>query len=264
MAVLSSMSSHSRPTLGICTKWSITEIDEKPTSSAAPGDGAEPVGGLGRAAGPREPTDLQAEAHGHGVLLLAAGGGRRVVERGGHDLDRLVRAARWTASNPSPRRSPSTAAAIARSWLVTSADGHRLGPRPVAGPALPLGRVDEHGVARHAGRVGQGPAAGPGRRASRAVESTTVSRPPAEPLGDDQLEHLEGVGAGPQVVAVAPDDGPQVVPGHDRPTGRTTCRPTSTCRIRPRRPARRGTGRATHDRSRTDGPGGGRRGPGRR
>ena len=35
VAVLSSMSSHSRPTDGICTKWSITEIDENPTSSAA-------------------------------------------------------------------------------------------------------------------------------------------------------------------------------------------------------------------------------------
>ena len=32
--MLSSMSSHSRPTLGICTKWSITEIELKPTSSA--------------------------------------------------------------------------------------------------------------------------------------------------------------------------------------------------------------------------------------
>ena len=29
------MSSHSRPTLGICTKWSITDSDENPTSSAA-------------------------------------------------------------------------------------------------------------------------------------------------------------------------------------------------------------------------------------
>ena len=35
VAVLSSMSSHSRPTLGICTKWSITESDENPASSAA-------------------------------------------------------------------------------------------------------------------------------------------------------------------------------------------------------------------------------------
>ena len=34
VAVLSGMSSHSRPTVGIWMKWSITEIDENPTSSA--------------------------------------------------------------------------------------------------------------------------------------------------------------------------------------------------------------------------------------
>ena len=35
VVVLSGMSSHSRPTVGICTTWSITEIEEKPASSAA-------------------------------------------------------------------------------------------------------------------------------------------------------------------------------------------------------------------------------------
>ena len=42
VAVLSGMSSHSRPTVGICTTWSITEIDEKPASSAARAIVAEP------------------------------------------------------------------------------------------------------------------------------------------------------------------------------------------------------------------------------
>ena len=131
VAVLSSMSSHSRPTLGICTTWSITESDENPASSARPGDGAEAGRRLRRGAGPREPADLQSEAHRHGLLLLAPSGGRCVVERPGHDLDRAVGDA---VDGVEPRRrASSTVAASERSWLVTTADGTASG-RPGCGP----------------------------------------------------------------------------------------------------------------------------------
>ena len=53
VAVLSGMSSHSRPTVGIWTTWSITEIDEKPTSSAVRAMAPRRAARLGGAAGPR-------------------------------------------------------------------------------------------------------------------------------------------------------------------------------------------------------------------
>ena len=92
---------------------------------------------------------------------------------------------------------------------------HGLGPRAVAGPGLPLGRVDDDGVAGDAGGVGEGAVAGAhGRIERRGVDHGEQAA--AQPLGDDQLEDLGGVLGRPQVVAVAPDDGPQVVRRDDR------------------------------------------------
>ena len=180
----------------------------------SPGDGAEPTGGLRRAARPREPPDLQTEAQGHGFLLLAAGGERRVVESGGDDDDRLVLLGTvdgLEAFAVDRRDGSGHRLELARH----QGRGHRLGPPTVAGAALPLGCVDEHGVAWHVSLLRQCPHPGP----EGGLEGGRVDhreQTPGEPLGDDQLQHFERVGAGPQVVAVAPHDGPQVVPGHDR------------------------------------------------
>ena len=85
------MSSQWRPTGGICRKWSITHRLANPASSAATAISASRSRGLGRAAGPAEPGDLQAELQRHRALLLAGGGRGRGHEVGGHDRDRVGR-----------------------------------------------------------------------------------------------------------------------------------------------------------------------------
>ena len=67
------MSSHSGPTVGICTTWSITEMASKPASSAALADAPQVVGELRATAGPGEPAEVEGEAEGHGVLPLGLG-----------------------------------------------------------------------------------------------------------------------------------------------------------------------------------------------
>ena len=243
MAVLSSMSSHSRPTLGICTKWSITDSDENPASSAARAMVAEPRRRLRRAAGPREPADLQAEAHRHGSFLLAPGGGRCVVERSGHDLDGSVGDA-VDGVEALVGRAASTVAASARSWLVTTADGTASGRARLRARVSPLRRVDHDGVARHAGGRGQRPVPGPDawRRGRSSRRPSAARGRGAWPTISSRTSRASRVAR--RSWRCAADDGPQVVGRHHGGRVEPRWPPTSTCPIRPCRRARRGTDRA--------------------
>ena len=82
------MSSHSRPTCGICRKWSITHRLVKPASSAARAISASVAAVVAGWPGQVEARDLQAELERHRILLLAGGGVRRVEERGRDERDR--------------------------------------------------------------------------------------------------------------------------------------------------------------------------------
>ena len=181
-----------------------------------PGDGAEAAGELGRSAGPLEAADLQAEAERHRVLLLAPGVRRCVVQRAGHHHDVAVRRPVHAVEALVAGGVELVERGDQRAQLAGH-DGRRdgLGPGPVAGAHLPLGRVDDDDVARHAGGVGEAAEAG----ADVPVEGGGVDdreQPAPQALGDDQLEHLGGVLRRPQVVAVTSDDGAQVVRRHDR------------------------------------------------
>ena len=242
VVVLSGMSSHSRPTDGICTTWSITEIDEKPTSSAARAMAPRRGASSARAAGPVEAADLQAEAQRH--RDPPPGAGRRPARRraSGARPRRRRRTTRWTPSKPSSSRA-STAAANERSWLVTTLDGTASGRprlrarasrsgvsttttwhgtpaaaarRAVAGAHAGLegGRVDD-------GRAARG--AGAWRRSARGPPWR-----PSSPAGRG------GAGRRPRAGR----------PSTRSPPAGTSGAPTSTCRRRRRRRARRGSGRA--------------------
>ena len=131
----------------------------------------------------------------------------------------------------------------ARSWLVTTADG------TASGRARLRARVCRSGVSTTTAWHGTPAAAASARyrartAASRAVESMTVSSPRARRLAMISSRTSRASRGRPQVVAVAADDGPQVVGRHHRRRVERTRRPTSTCPIRPCRRARRGTDRA--------------------
>ena len=178
MAVLSSMSSHSLPTLGICTTWSITDSDENPASSAAramvPRRVAVSAGAPGHV---NRPTcNPKRNGMGSSSWRRAAAGvswsGRGTISTGPSET-------RWTASNSSPRSS--TVAASARSWLVTTADGTASGRDRLRA------RVSRSGVSTTTAWHGTPAALASARYlartlASRAVESMTVSSPLARRL----------------------------------------------------------------------------------
>ena len=128
MAVLSSMSSHSRPTDGIWTKWSITEIEENPTSSAAraitPSRAAVSSGAPGQVNRPI--CNPKRRAIGSSSWRRANVGDskscRGTVTTGSSE-------ARWTSSKPSwPSSSRTTVvAANERSWPDSTAEGTASG-----------------------------------------------------------------------------------------------------------------------------------------
>ena len=171
------MSCHSRPTCGICRKWSITHRLVKPASSAAAAIAASVSAVAGRVAGEVEARDLQAEVERHGILLLA-GGGRGGGEEGGRDeRDRARRGGRRRTPRPrAPRRPPRPAA----SWAATTFAGHGRAARPVA-LAHHGGRRCRTGPRGRARRCARPSARQAARRlASSPVESTTVvSRRPS-------------------------------------------------------------------------------------
>ena len=78
----SSIGSSGGPTPRIWKKWSMTQIESKPTSSAWRTIRARVGPMAGRAAGPGEGVDLQAELHvvgertGFGVPMVASEGAR--------------------------------------------------------------------------------------------------------------------------------------------------------------------------------------------
>ena len=217
------------------------------------GDRRQPFGGLRRPAGPGEPPDLQSEAHGHGILLLAAGGGGR-GEAGPPARRRPVRPRPGgRRRTPRRRRSPSTAAAIARSWLVISADG------TASGRARLRARHSRSGVSTST--AWHGTPAAPARLAEPvpdvAVERRGVDdreQAPGQPLGDDELEHLEGVGAGPQVVAMASRPSPAGRPRTRSSAGEPAPGPRRLAGTRRARPARRGTDPGAGSSRRGSGP----------
>ncbi len=184
---------------------------------------------LGRSARPREAPDLQSEAQRHGILRLLLGGEWGGVELSGDHDDGIV------------RRSVHGIECL----VLDRGDrgGHRpeLGrdqrrrdrfrSSPVAGPAFSLRSLDEHGMARHPGASSERPHPSAERRLERC-RIDHRQQPPGQPLRHDQLENLEGVSAGPQVMAVLTDDGPQVVPGHDRRTIEPARRPRGLARPR--------------------------------
>ena len=123
--MLSSMSSHSRPTPGICTKWSITEIDENPASSAAramtPSRWAVSAGAPGHVNLPIcSPKRMDIGSSCCRAAAIGASNRRcGTTTTGSSD-------AWWTAAKPSSSMTLS-AAARARSWLVTTEDGTASG-----------------------------------------------------------------------------------------------------------------------------------------
>ena len=135
------MSSHSRPIDGIWTKWSITEIDENPTSSAARAMAPRRAAVSSGAPGQREATDLQSETQGHRVLLLATGERGRIEEPERDRDDRLVRGAVDVVEAlvaglvEDRRRSRGERAQLAGQH----GRGDGLGPAAVARPALRSG-----------------------------------------------------------------------------------------------------------------------------
>jgi hypothetical protein len=76
------------------------------------------------------------------------------------------------------------------------------------------GRVEQHRVGGHAVALGHRP---PGRAAARVQAGRVDHRgqPSREALGDDQVEHLEGVAARALVALAATDRGAQRVRGDD-------------------------------------------------
>ena len=176
------------------------------------GDGAEAGRELGGATWPGPPADLEAEAHGHGTLLLAPGGGRGVVQRARHDRD------------------------VAVTGAVDGVEAVVVDGRHGGGERLEL---LAHDARRHG--FGSGPVAGSGvpRRACRPARRGTPPRLPRRACGSGggsarrarssrRRSAARGAGAWrrsargprrviarPQVVAVVADDGAQVVPRHD-------------------------------------------------
>src|SRR5215217_5024218 len=187
-------------------------------------------------AGEAEARDLQAEVERHRILLLAGGGGRGGQERGRDELDGPGAMHGGEALGGEPLDDPLGGAQLSGEDLGR----HRDLARAVALPNDGRGRVAHDCVRRHAVALRElaprGPALGlePGR-----VDHGR--EPPAQALGDDQVEHLERVAAGALVALAGPDDGAEPV-GRDDLVGMEP-------RVRPVRLA--GRGRADqHDEAR--------------
>ena len=190
----------------------MTQRLEKPASSAARATSAS-VAAVVSGWPEVEARDLQAEVERHRILL--AGGPRRagaVRKRGGTSVDRRRRV---NAGEALAGKRVAAPPAAARSWRGHDLRRHRRRPGRGCGCAPVRRRVEQR--RREPGRRGARRArARPSRRpASSPVVSTTVVRRRAQPLGDDEVEHLEGVAARAQVALAAADDRPQTVRRHD-------------------------------------------------
>ena len=139
--------------------------------------------------------------------------------------------AAWTPANPSP-----ASCSPARSGLAELGgdDLRRHRGRPARGCArAPRPRRVEHdGVGRHAAAIGQPTP----RAATLGIQAGGVDhrgQAAPQPLGDDQVEHLERVAARALVALAQPHDGTQAVRGDDLLVGEPGARPV-------RLPGRRG------------------------
>ena len=159
----SSIGSSTAPTPRIWKKWSMTQIESKPASSAVaddPGEGR--ADGLG-AAGPRERADLQAELHRGGATPVRREAAPRPVARTGQRKRSISAGMRASAMRPSPRRNaaPRTRASGSPGGLAEGELGGRgqlVGDRadrrahdPPVGVGL-AAQVVERQQARHADR----------------------------------------------------------------------------------------------------------------
>ena len=174
-----------------------------------------------------EAADLQAEAQRHRILLLAPGGGRRVVERVGARPRRRrpTRGARRRSPRRPVRRGPSSGGGE-RAQLARD-----HGRRDGLGAARLRARASRSGVSTATtwhgtpAAAAEAPVAGAHRRLEgRRVDDRQQAA--AQALGDDQLEDLHGVLRRAQVVAVPADDGAQVVRRRRSPPARTSGAPT--------------------------------------
>ena len=190
--------------------WSITHRLVKPTASAMRATSASRSAKRPPSGPARERRQLEAEAQ-RAACALAAGGVRGAEQFGRDHLDRLGRV---HAVEPLAGQLAGCARSRAASWAGQDPGGHGPGPAPVAGPAH-LGRgVEQHGVAGHLVPAGQGEVGGPPLRV-QAEGVDDGEQAPGEPAIDDEVEHREGVGAGPLVVPGHADQRPQGVRRHD-------------------------------------------------
>jgi hypothetical protein len=155
-----------------------------------------------------EARDLQSEVEHHGILPLT---GRRVErrhERRRHERHRPGLEDRREALPLKPD--------LRDLAQLRRHDGarHRRAPGAVALAHERCRRVEAHGDDRDRPGIGErAPAGAPlGIQASRIDDGR---QPPREPLGDDELEYLEGVPAGALVALTRADDRAQPVRGDD-------------------------------------------------
>ena len=205
-----------------------------------------------RVAGPVEARDLQPEVERHRILLLAGGGAQGGQEGGGHERNR----ARAVHAGEILAGEPLSGAGRLAQLRGDHARRHGRLPGAIAGADHGLGHVEQDRVGGHAMVVRERPPGGaplglePGRVDHRG--QTT-----AQPLGHDQVEHLERVAARALVALARADHGAQPVRRHDligveprvRPVRLARCgRPDEHDEARIRQPQRRALGqRLRHD-----------------
>ena len=120
--VLSGMSSHSGPTVGICTTWSITEMASNPAASAAAATRRRLAASCGPPPGQANLPRWRAKRSGTGASCWRVAEVGAVRKRAGTRAMASASLTWWTPSKPSVGSAP-TVVASACSCDVTIADG---------------------------------------------------------------------------------------------------------------------------------------------
>ena len=198
------MSSHSGPTLGICTTWSITEMAVEARLLGGRAEAPQVVGELRapRRANSKRPR-WSVKRRGTGSSRWARALAGAVRKRGGTSATGSSPVRWWTASKPSVGERVDGGGERAE-LRGDDLRRHRVAARLVASPRLALRHVEHHGVRRTAAppRHGEPRGAAVGLEPG-GVDDGREAAPQARV--DDLVEHREGVLRRALVALVQPD-----------------------------------------------------------
>ena len=190
-----------------------------------------------------EARELQPEVQRHRILPLAVGGVRGGQERRRDELDRARRVDPRKGFSGQGLADPGGLAQLAGDDVR----GDRRAQCTVAPADLVAGRLEDDRVRGNAVALRDLEP----RRAPVGIEPGRVhdrGQAAGQPLGHDEVEHLERVAAGPHIALAGADDGAQALGGDDLVGMEELARPVRLARAaRPDEHDEAGVGQPQHD-----------------